>query len=111
MGHGNGDVTEREERLGEIIAAYLEAVEAGQDPDRQVILAAHPELVDELAEFFAGHDRFSRLALPIWPPTSRLRFEEPDSPPVPDGDGDVASATRPILQLGILGDYHILREI
>jgi eukaryotic-like serine/threonine-protein kinase len=57
--------TERERRLHEVMAAYVEAVDAGQAPDRAAILAAHPELAGDLEAFFADHDRLDRLARPL----------------------------------------------
>ena len=69
---------EREQRLNAILAAYLEAAEAGRPADRQQWLEQHAEFAAELRAFLADQDRFARLAEPIRaaarPPGSRLRY-------------------------------------
>jgi WD40 repeat protein/tRNA A-37 threonylcarbamoyl transferase component Bud32 len=57
-----GDDKSREERLHEVIADYLEAIEAGTAPDRSAILAREPDLAAELADFFANEDHLARVA-------------------------------------------------
>jgi WD40 repeat protein/tRNA A-37 threonylcarbamoyl transferase component Bud32 len=59
------DPSEGERRLNDLIAAYLEAVEAGQAPDREEWLARHPDLAGELRAFFANHDRLARVGGPL----------------------------------------------
>ena len=39
------------ELLDQLVADYVRAVEAGVPPDREQLLAAHPELADELRDF------------------------------------------------------------
>jgi hypothetical protein len=65
----------REERVNEIIAAYLKAVKEGRALDRQKILAQHPDLAAELTSFFADQDQFHAVAGPSGRRTeiSRLR--------------------------------------
>jgi tRNA A-37 threonylcarbamoyl transferase component Bud32 len=48
--------------LDAVIAAYLQQVEAGAVPDREALLAQHPELADGLRDFFADYDRLDRQA-------------------------------------------------
>ena len=45
------------ERLNQVIADYLLAVEQGKSPDRNSLVLRHPELARELASFFEDHDR------------------------------------------------------
>jgi WD40 repeat protein/serine/threonine protein kinase len=56
---------DRDQDLNEVIAAYLEALEAGDAPDRSAILARYPELSAELALFFANQEHVARLTAPL----------------------------------------------
>jgi WD40 repeat protein/tRNA A-37 threonylcarbamoyl transferase component Bud32 len=56
---------DREQCLAEVVTAYLQAVEAGQQPDPQEWLNRHPDLAPALAEFFAGEQQLDRLAAPL----------------------------------------------
>jgi len=55
---------QRDQRLNEVLAAFLEAVEANPKLDRKEWLRRYPDLAAELAEFFANHDRMAPLAVP-----------------------------------------------
>jgi hypothetical protein len=57
--------SEHEERLAEALAAYLEAVEAGEPADPQPWLARYPDLAGELAAFIANERRLQGLAAPL----------------------------------------------
>nr|MBC8869725.1 hypothetical protein [Planctomycetota bacterium] len=51
----------------EVIAAYLEAVDAGETPDPKEFIAAHNDVAAELESFFANRDEFDRMAEPLQP--------------------------------------------
>src|SRR3954452_20067121 len=61
------DSSDRERRVADVLAEYFAAVESGEGTDRQAVLAAHPELAAELAEYFEQQDRFARLVEPLRP--------------------------------------------
>ncbi len=80
----------QEERLQEILAAYLRDAEAGRNPNQSEILARHHDLAGELQDFFAGQEQLDRLAAPL-----RQVIE-------PAADGGIT---------GTLGDFSIVREV
>ncbi len=93
------DAGSREERVNAVLAAYLDAAAGGQAPDRDELLARHPDLAAELASFFAEDDRVRRLAGPGRP-----------------ANGTTVAAGEPAAQapLGVVryfGDYELLEEI
>jgi serine/threonine-protein kinase len=49
-------------KLQELIAAFLEAVQSGQLPDRRKLFEQNPDLAEELESFFANHDRLMVVA-------------------------------------------------
>src|SRR5262245_21280574 len=84
-----------ESRVDAVVAAYLEARLAGRAPAREEVLARHPDLASELAEFFADCDHFDGLAETLLLPVHTL----PERPPAPDLAGES------------VGDYELLEEI
>src|SRR5437660_1319947 len=101
---------DRERLLDEVLLDYLKAVEAGQVPNRQELLARYPELAPELAEYFAGQDEMNQLAPPL-----RLAAGPPDAggltlAPAPgDVTGNLSPATG--ARARHFGDYELIEEL
>src|SRR5262249_2549421 len=91
----------REQRVNEVLAAYLEAVEAGLAPDRDEMLARHPDLAAELKAFFADRDQFAQLVGP------RQQAAEP--PPLAPGESRTTDSLLGMVRY--VGDYELLEEI
>ena len=73
-----------DDRLNQVIAAYLEAVEAGSPPDRQELLEQHVELAAELTSFFTNHDRIQQpTGVDSEAPTTAPGQPEYESPTIP----------------------------
>jgi len=92
-GPGPGDSRSRPDILDEVLAEYLRAIESGENPNRDDLLARYPELASELREFFANHDRMGRLARPLREPTAVARSRVPGE------------------KIHYFGDYEVLEEI
>src|SRR5437899_847995 len=58
--------SQREDQLDEIVLAYLKAVDAGETPDHQAILARHPDFATELAAFFDDQENINRFSMPVF---------------------------------------------
>ncbi len=58
---------DREERLMQVLDAYLQAVESGQSLDRTEWLAQFPDLALELTQFLDEQDRLMRMTEPLRP--------------------------------------------
>lgn len=85
-----------DDRLAEILLAFVDAEEQGKPLDRENFLAAHPEFAEELGEFFASRATFERFAKPLRQVRSGLAgMMSPQS----------------LLDLGQLGDFKLVREV
>jgi tRNA A-37 threonylcarbamoyl transferase component Bud32 len=92
--------------LDQIIADYLQQVEAGQVPDREALLARHPELADRLRAFFADYDRLDRQAAELRLPADPNLTTDQALPPGADAAG-LAGLSR----VRYFGDYELLEVI
>jgi serine/threonine-protein kinase len=97
----DGDLAEREERLGEICSDWLECAERGEAPDREEWLARHPEFAPELEEFLADAERVRVLAAPLREAARAARLDTPRP-----WEADPARSAP-----GSLGEYELLEEI
>jgi WD40 repeat protein len=109
MSRSPEDSSGREQAVNEAIAAYLDAVEAGQTPDQDLLLARHPDLANELRAFLADRDRFAQVAGQLGPP-ALLPAAQPANastlvPDAPPQAGPVPDRVR------YFGDYELLEEI
>src|SRR6516164_9773440 len=93
--------------LDEIIADYVQQVEAGAVPDREALLARYPELAERLRAFFADCDRLDRQAGDL-----RLSAD-------PNRTTDAVAASSQLAGTGVVelprvryfGDYELLEVI
>ena len=85
--------------LDAVIAEYVQQVEAGEIPDREALLARHPELAERLRAFFADFDRLDRQA-------SELRLS-----PDPNRTTGVPGPEGQLPRVRYFGDYELLEVI
>jgi serine/threonine-protein kinase len=101
------DDSGKDQELEAILHTYLQAVDAGQPPDRDALLHKHPQFASELAAFFASQEEVAELA---------RGMAEPVVPVVPAAEAPtwapgVAPVPAPGTQLRYFGDYELLEEI
>jgi WD40 repeat protein len=102
------DVTDSENRLQEILHDYLQAVDAGQAPDRAAFIQAHPGFAAELQSFLANHDKIEHVAKEMGHPEQQSLSRDPQQmPTLASEQTEAAPGTR----LRYFGDYEILEEI
>ena len=88
-----------ERRLCEILAAYYEAVEAGQVSDRAEWLARYPDLSDAAGRFLDDQDRLLALTEPLRPTVEEAATSE------------VLSGHPAGMKGRSIGDYELIEEI
>jgi serine/threonine protein kinase len=109
------DSSAREQRIDEIIAIYLEAVDAGQAPERSNFIAQHRDIANELEAFFANRDEFERLAEPLLAAASvsnQRRVHARSWSPCESSESSITTADVSIgKKARCFGDYELLEEI
>jgi serine/threonine protein kinase len=116
MNRNTAEDAKAEERLGELILEYVNALQAGRELDRGEFLRAHPEFRRDLEAFFAGHDQVERLAAPLRGVAGHAPADIALSPSPGSRRGRplgieprAAGAATPAL--GQLGEFRLLREV
>ena len=92
----------RENQLEAILHGYLQAVDAGQNPDREELLRRHPDRVEELREFFANQAKIDRMALAL----NLVHVGD-----VTVGADEASNAPNGLTRIRYFGDYELLEEI
>jgi serine/threonine-protein kinase len=108
-----GDGTDQ--RLSEVLAAYLEAADAGWAPARRSFLARYPDLAPALEEFFKDQDQVAHLAESLPAPSSSEAGGPGEEGPATDEAATLSqhgARTDPLLDdAGSFNDYEVLGEI
>ena len=94
------DPTPSIDPLDALIASYVQAVEAGQVPNRRELLDRNPKEAEALQAFFADFDRIDRVASPL-----RLAGASDETAAV-EANGPARPPT-----VRYFGDYELLEEI
>src|SRR5262245_29940739 len=109
MSQPTDDAVAREQQVDAIIAAFLEAADAGLTPDRDEWLARYPDYGVELRAFLDDHDRLRQLTSPLRLATPPKRALADTATLIP-GAGATETVSQPP-PLGRFGDYELLEEI
>ena len=92
----------REKQLESILHGYLQAVDAGQHPDREELLRKHPDLADDLREFFRDQAKVDQLAQSL---------QQAHVADVTIGAEEAAGNVNGLPCIRYFGDYELLEEI
>src|SRR5688572_23796048 len=93
----------REERADALIADYLDAVRAGENPDQEEWLRRHTDFADDLKTFFADLKAFEQASGTFGIPTSANLETLPYAPRERSETAFIA--------LGSFGDYEMIEEL
>jgi WD40 repeat protein/tRNA A-37 threonylcarbamoyl transferase component Bud32 len=105
MGSPGGQSSERERRVDEAVAAYYEALEAGQPLSPDEFLARYPDLAEELTSFLDARAAFAGRAGPA--PAPMPAHAVPTLAP-----GEAPAYSGPLLgTVRYFGDYELIEEL
>jgi eukaryotic-like serine/threonine-protein kinase len=97
----------QDQRLCKVLAYFYQAAARGRAPDQEVLLARHPDLAVELAEFFALQEQVNNLVAPM--------RAQGCAPPCPDRNTipcDATAVSGPHFDGSRFGgDYELMDEI
>jgi tetratricopeptide (TPR) repeat protein/tRNA A-37 threonylcarbamoyl transferase component Bud32 len=102
------DSPSREERLGAVLVACLEALDQGRPLDRHDLLARYPEFAPELIEFLEDQEDVNRLAGPLREALGAGSTEAERAAATVTG---TPPGPLPQAAPGSFGDYEVLGEI
>ena len=91
------------DRLGDALAACLEAAEKGETLDRPALLARYPEFALEVERFFAQHAHMNQLTAPLRDVVRAATLDRNGS--------ETAVNARRVPELRDFGDYELLEEV
>ena len=92
----------RERQLETILHAYLQAVDAGNNPDREELLRRYPDFAKDLRDFFADQEKMDGFV------KSMHKVQVGDPTIGTDGSTDGPSA---LPRIRYIGDYELLEVI
>src|SRR6266851_1632167 len=92
--------------LDAVIADYVQQIESGAVPDREALLAGHPDLAEPLRAFFADYDRLDRQAADLRLSADPNRTTDQAAP----GGAD-ATGLAELPRVRYFGDYELLEVI
>jgi tRNA A-37 threonylcarbamoyl transferase component Bud32 len=96
------DLTARERRLCEVIAAYYQASEEGQAPQLRTLMQQHPDLEAELTRYFVEQEKLRRVTEPLRSPDGIDREAAVPGAGSPRGGEDIRTLQNDIA--GVLAD-------
>jgi len=107
----HNESSSREDRVNEAIAAFLEAVERGEAPNREKFLAEHADIAAEVRSFFAEHSQLRQMAEPgKFPPAESAGAPacDPEQPTVHVPMEGLPDSGQVLYDFG---DYELLQEL